>query len=1504
MANAFRKGSHWAFPTSLPSPTKELHVKFLSPNNAEKEKGAWNILSSFFENEDNNVEDLYISSFKDLYAASLLRNNEEIVTSLVFGKVEEAIIIILLVTQPNYRNRGCAEFLLELVKDEHKYSCLYTQVKNDNMAAKQFYQKVGFVQNNGLPPSEDSSLWTVSETLTSFSFGHRIRRHAFHQFFQAHNLHGNLLGDLFFYRPGLPPVVAQEVGPFSPTVRDAKIGNYPLTSLGETSTTPTITPTIQETCGIGISPALLAIAHRPGVIRDDKIYRLCHNVRPLVNTRQMTALIVKKTLSPDNASQSLFATYAGENDFRSDDFLHKMTFAPYQITQENGTAGTAALKVADCPEYDVINIGAKALDVDSINALISKFGVDGAPREGTLIQRLHYVLQAISYQYGSFNCKKDLQDFVVDLWSMVRGDIAQDQVVNLDCWTDVGDMAFLANVMWAGLNFPCLAPVAGQRRMYSASHVLKGISPPMMDNPYSANNHSLKKNNHMPPWLSNNKGVTGLVTTGETLNVCELRLYSATLQSWSDLSMQCSVVDVLLNFKEESGSENSFDKLSINKINHVLTYTQYLEMKYIWFSKLGEHLEKHRRVNVGINTIFSAHETKNGGEVCIRGVNGSSPNASKFFWLLHRGLNITIEGVKSPHRSLFDLLWMNGTSFRAWDNTPDPLFVQKEGQKEISLWPNNEQLPGVGMCWTLAFHAKFLNPIAQMLVHGLMASWGDDTANVGKKFVNDILLTWVHSFLYEILEWSGANVPVPKSVEAYPALAKLLEPRNICSDIEDMSKHRAELFTNLDGVIYLVIILLSARGGRYTLATTFQDCAGIHSSRGIKMDDFKKFCPLVCTRSVDGKSISLMGMLRSVLDDLKLMDEKPEFKCAIARANLFLGQRQQGPLQLHHALFTKGERKACVNRIVQSTIRSIYPKVLLLGFCYHNGFSDYRDVVKNSQFCRSNQQVARDLVRILAIEESCLVDIYTVSRSTVDSMREDRHLQADYCKEGFVDSVETKWQPEGWCFSKVILDYCWMPNSYMAGGGYKAFLGTIVPQFVERDILAKGGIVFLPKNIEICMHLVSAVRSLQTSYQIRFVKPSEENSLWFVTSQIIPPETTAILGKEPNQEDIYCHFKIDDLAKFAIPSHVCLQMVTEILNRVTDWNEARFCRLEYLPDEVEDRGFGGLGEQKKKGQQKKQTPQRNRPLASKRSPIPQHLGEQKKQGQKKKQTAPSRKRSPSQTPNCPRNKERHTRRREGGDPNDDKVHQNTSQVASDPNDKLHKNTSQVASNLGLLSDTAAQQTTKHRCFQLGQNSSYACVKDKKAMVLNHYSQAHDFNLVKEQVIVCDFVPVKVLSVMMEAFGTEICKESFQEHCHQIKNPTNDTTLGQYWIFTSSTAIDGGEEANVYKDWNKNPALTGMQIGAITKLVGSIQASLKVILLNHVPLDDVHPGLVCTCEVGHQLVHQDTTVKGSSVTNMAYVLHMPLHPSGIILRLESSPRSPQENHVSYVYIPFG
>ena len=97
------------------------------------------------------MEDLYISSFKDLYAASLLRNNEEIVTSLVFGKVEEAIIIILLVTQPNHRNRGCAEFLLELVKDEHKYSCLYTQVKNDNMAAKQFYQKVGFVQNNGRP---------------------------------------------------------------------------------------------------------------------------------------------------------------------------------------------------------------------------------------------------------------------------------------------------------------------------------------------------------------------------------------------------------------------------------------------------------------------------------------------------------------------------------------------------------------------------------------------------------------------------------------------------------------------------------------------------------------------------------------------------------------------------------------------------------------------------------------------------------------------------------------------------------------------------------------------------------------------------------------------------------------------------------------------------------------------------------------------------------------------------------------------------------------------------------------------------------------------------------------------------------------------------------------------------------------------------------------------------------------------------------------------------------
>lgn len=128
-------------------------------------------------------------------------------------------------------------------------------------------------------------------------------------------------------------------------------------------------------------------------------------------------------------------------------------------------------------------------------------------------------------------------------------------------------------------------------------------------------------------------------------------------------------------------------------------------------------------------------------------------------------------------------------------------------------------------------------------------------------------------------------------------------------------------------------------------------------------------------------------------------------------------------------------------------------------------------------------------------------------------------------------------------FRQIILDYFWIPQgTWVMNHWGRSFFHTTLPGFVKEGLLefetikmnkpknnpggVRVGVVYLPFCFHCVKQIVASLGILSEYYTISFVYTWElqEHALWAGTSKICPQTMQEWLGKQLNQEDVYCTF--------------------------------------------------------------------------------------------------------------------------------------------------------------------------------------------------------------------------------------------------------------------------------------------------------------------------------------------------------------------------------------------
>lgn len=274
------------------------------------------------------------------------------------------------------------------------------------------------------------------------------------------------------------------------------------------------------------------------------------------------------------------------------------------------------------------------------------------------------------------------------------------------------------------------------------------------------------------------------------------------------------------------------------------------------------------------------------------------------------------------------------------------------------------------------------------------------------------------------------------------------------------------------------------------------------------------------------------------------------------------------------------------------------PKVLMLGISYpsvsgqmeEKGYEPDLLTNKTPSVDQSVEVVrrkimtemdGRDLARIVATEQACGIDAYTVSKEIGCVYRSDRHLHANFNARNFVQKLKESFGDDVQ-FSQVILDYYWMPTGWLVTRWAKTLFQKTLPNLVKERILTypstrgrrmrkKGdeieeGVVYLPFCAHVCKELVGGIDTLKDYYSITFVKKSElpGHSLWKGTMDIDADTMQTRLGKRLDQEEVYCTFRPKDIYESMEDSHVSKPAVMRILMAIEDYENIRMIRLRPL----------------------------------------------------------------------------------------------------------------------------------------------------------------------------------------------------------------------------------------------------------------------------------------------------------------------------------------------------
>ena len=268
-----------------------------------------------------------------------------------------------------------------------------------------------------------------------------------------------------------------------------------------------------------------------------------------------------------------------------------------------------------------------------------------------------------------------------------------------------------------------------------------------------------------------------------------------------------------------------------------------------------------------------------------------------------------------------------------------------------------------------------------------------------------------------------------------------------------------------------------------------------------------------------------------------------------------------------------------------------------------------QDVLKCVQQGLLTEMDARDLARCVATEHYADVDVYTVSQEKAALYDETRHLDANFNRHRFVQSLLVQFGQQkqedhtnnneqqdikkkadtnnsnphtgrrhnaqshlqySLQFRQAILDYFWIPQGWDDNHWSPSLFTDILPALVERGLLdtttnnrVPCG-VYLPFCFHVFRQVINALPLLQQYYAISFLRKKDlhEISLWAGTQTIDPQQMQQSLGKQIFQEEIYCTFGLQEVMEAGEgPRDEPRQVLIDILSQLDDFYDIRMIKL-------------------------------------------------------------------------------------------------------------------------------------------------------------------------------------------------------------------------------------------------------------------------------------------------------------------------------------------------------
>ena len=192
----------------------------------------------------------------------------------------------------------------------------------------------------------------------------------------------------------------------------------------------------------------------------------------------------------------------------------------------------------------------------------------------------------------------------------------------------------------------------------------------------------------------------------------------------------------------------------------------------------------------------------------------------------------------------------------------------------------------------------------------------------------------------------------------------------------------------------------------------------------------------------------------------------------------------------------------------------------------------------------------RDLYRIIRTESEHFVRCYTVSLNSSSNYAHE-HISIDCSSKNFIQEIVNKYT--GIHFAQIIFDWFWCPLSWLRAKIHHRFFSDIMIDFATKDIL--DGSIFLPFNAFFIENIAAHQSVIEEHYNVHLLseKSKHHSCLWKSTMNI-DNETIQQLGKEHNQESIYCCISSDsDLLKSLDGRDISKEDVLEyVRNKIGD----------------------------------------------------------------------------------------------------------------------------------------------------------------------------------------------------------------------------------------------------------------------------------------------------------------------------------------------------------------